>query len=228
MTGLSTYLVVLLITGMNKTKLILIGGGGHCKSCIDVIEQEGKFQIEGILDKEENLGNSVLGYKVIGTDRQIDELSRGKYSFLITVGQIKSALIRKSLFEKLAYLNVPIATVISPLAYVSKYSLLDKGTIIMHQATINAGVKVGMNNIINTGALIEHDCSIGNHCHISTKAVINGGCTIGNEVFIGSGTVIHNGIQIQDLTVVGAGSVVSRDIDGVGVYNGNPVKKLGK
>lgn len=25
---------------MNSDQLILIGGGGHCKSCIDVIEQE--------------------------------------------------------------------------------------------------------------------------------------------------------------------------------------------
>ena len=24
-----------------KKEIILIGGGGHCKSCIDVIEQEG-------------------------------------------------------------------------------------------------------------------------------------------------------------------------------------------
>ena len=36
-------------------KLILLGGGGHCKSCIDVIEQESKYTIEGILDKKELL-----------------------------------------------------------------------------------------------------------------------------------------------------------------------------
>ena len=33
-----------------KPKLILLGAGGHCKSCIDVIETEGKFTIAGILD----------------------------------------------------------------------------------------------------------------------------------------------------------------------------------
>ena len=27
-----------------KETIILIGGGGHCKSCIDVVEQEGRFQ----------------------------------------------------------------------------------------------------------------------------------------------------------------------------------------
>ena len=31
-------------------KIILIGAGGHCKSCIDVIEEEKKFEIVGIID----------------------------------------------------------------------------------------------------------------------------------------------------------------------------------
>ena len=33
-------------------KIILIGGGGHCKSCIDVIESEKKYTIKGILEKK--------------------------------------------------------------------------------------------------------------------------------------------------------------------------------
>jgi len=35
-----------------KKELILIGGGGHCTACIDVIEQEGRFAIAGIVDVE--------------------------------------------------------------------------------------------------------------------------------------------------------------------------------
>ena len=30
-------------------EIILIGGGGHCKSVIDVIECDGSFKIAGIL-----------------------------------------------------------------------------------------------------------------------------------------------------------------------------------
>ena len=37
-------------------EIILIGGGGHCKSVIDVIEQEGQFKIVGIVDRPELLG----------------------------------------------------------------------------------------------------------------------------------------------------------------------------
>jgi len=74
--------------------LFLVGGGGHCKSCIDVIEQEGKFTIKGIFDKKENIGSDVLGYKVIGSDEDIHKYVSVNHFFLITVGQIKSAELR--------------------------------------------------------------------------------------------------------------------------------------
>ena len=53
---------------------------------------------------------------------------------------------------------------------------LQKGTIVMHHALVNAGAKVGANCIINTKALIEHDAVVEDHCHIATAAIVNGGC----------------------------------------------------
>ena len=38
-------------------KIILIGGGGHALSCIDVIESEKKFKIVGIVDGNLKKGN---------------------------------------------------------------------------------------------------------------------------------------------------------------------------
>ena len=49
-------------------EIILIGGGGHCKSVIDVIEQQKKFKIAGIVDKPKLFGSKILGYSVIGND----------------------------------------------------------------------------------------------------------------------------------------------------------------
>ena len=62
--------------------IILIGGGGHCKSVIDVIEQEGRFKIVGIVDKPELLGSNVLGYSVIGNDFDLDSLAK-KYQYAL-------------------------------------------------------------------------------------------------------------------------------------------------
>ena len=78
---------------------ILLIGGGHCKSVIDVIEQEGRFFIAGIIDKRELLGQEVLGYKVIGLDDDLEKFSKKyKYAF-ITVGQIRSNTVRVKLFK---------------------------------------------------------------------------------------------------------------------------------
>ena len=42
---------------MNKKQIILIGAGGHCKSCIDVLESENKFEI--IFEGYTNFGELV-------------------------------------------------------------------------------------------------------------------------------------------------------------------------
>ena len=57
-----------------REKIVLIGGGGHCKSVIDVVEQENKYEIIGIIDTKENIGKRVLGYQVIGCDDDLSEV----------------------------------------------------------------------------------------------------------------------------------------------------------
>ena len=126
-----------------KKEIILIGGGGHCKSCIDVIESEAKYIIAGIIDKKELVGQQILGYEVIGTDDDLKKLfDQYKYA-LISVGQIKSNHIRLALFKKLREIGYILPVITSPLAYVSKHSYIDEGTILMHHVLVNADVRIG-------------------------------------------------------------------------------------
>ena len=211
---------------MQKQELILVGGGGHCKSCIDVIECTGQYEIIGILDTPQSIGNKVLNYEIIGTDQDIQKYKQQGCQFLITVGQIKSASVRKRIFQLLEQNEVTFATIISPKAYVSRYANIGRGTIILHGATVNAAVEIGDNCILNTGCNIEHDVKIGNETHISTHAVINGGCIIGNEVFVGSNATLANQVNLGDNIIIGSGSVVIRSLNQVGTYVGNPVKNI--
>jgi len=212
---------------MPKKPLILIGGGGHCKSCIDVIESATGWEIIGILDGNIKPGDNVLNYSVIGDDNDIDKLIKNNYFFFITVGQIKSATIRENLFNNLKLKSARIATIISANAVVSKYANIGEGTMIHHACVVNAGAHIGKNNIINTGAIIEHDARIGNNNHISTNSTVNGDVKIGNCCFIGSGAVISNKISITNNVILGAGSLVLKDIVRAGIYAGCPAKILG-
>ncbi|MCO5949289.1 acetyltransferase [Mucilaginibacter flavidus] len=211
---------------MLKKKLILIGGGGHCKSCIDVIRSRDDFEINGILDNGLKLNDKVLDCSVIGNDIYLDELINIDTYFLITIGQIKSAVLRQKIFNILTQKGANIATVISSRASVSGYSKIGKGTILHHFCAVNAQVNIGENNIINTGANIEHDVQIGNNNHISTGVVLNGNVSVGNNCFIGSGSVIANGVKIADNVVIGAGSLVIKNIVEAGIYAGSPIKAI--
>lgn len=204
-----------------KHPLILIGGGGHCKSVIEVAESAG-YEIKGILDMPDEVGKEVLpGHKVIGTDDEIPQYVE-ECDFVITVGFIKNPALRIKLYNKVKAAGGRLATIIASTAHVSKYAELGEGTVIMHQAFVNAGAKIGDNCIINTFVNIEHDAEVGNQCHISTGTMVNGECKIGENCFIGSQSVCANCIEIASDIIVGAGSVVRKSIRVKGIYAGNP------
>ena len=46
---------------MTKPSLILIGAGGHARSCIDVIEQQGQYQIARLIGIPEEVHTQHLG-----------------------------------------------------------------------------------------------------------------------------------------------------------------------
>ena len=189
-------------------EIILIGGGGHCKSVIDVIENEGTFKIAGIIDKTNLIGTNVLGYSVIGTDKDLPDLAENYKHAFITIGQIKSSSLRKKLFHLLNKAKFILPKVISPSAYVSKHSSVGRGSIVMHNAIINANSSIGDNCIINTNALVEHDCKISEHCHISTNATINGGSQIEPRCFIGSNVTTKELVTIKENSFIKAGSLI--------------------
>lgn len=207
---------------MERQKLILIGGGGHAKACIDVIHSTEGFDIIGYIDQSPVLDEK-FGIPYLGTD-SIIEAHITKAKFIITVGQIKSADIRFKLYNTIKSLGGHLATVIAKNAYVSPLAQIKEGTIIMHGAIIQTDVKIGANCIINDGAIIEHDCIVSNHVHVSTGALLNGNVNIADFSFVGSGAIIIQGISIAEETIIGAGAVVVNNVNGKRTIKGNPAK----
>jgi len=191
---------------MNKEKIVLIGGGGHCHSVIDIIELENRYEIFGIIDKKENIGSKILGYEVIGSDDDLKTIFKTCKNAHITIGHIEDNSLRIKLFSLAKNIGFNLPIIISPLAYVSKHSKLEEGTIIMHHALVNSNSIIGKNCIINSKALIEHDCIIEDNCHISTSTILNGGVRVKENSFYGSNSVCKQGIIIDGF--IKAGSIV--------------------
>ena len=206
--------------------LILVGGGGHCKACIDIIESLNQFSIAGIIDLPELIGAQVGGYLIIGSDGKIPELARKGYEFFISIGQVENVAPRRRIAELLHSNEIIPPTIISKSAFVSGRAEIGLGTIVMNNSVVGSHVKIGDNVIINTSAVIEHDSIVEECCHIATAAIINGSCKIGKNTLIGSNSTIIESITIAADTVIGAGSIVVENIQKSGVYVGNPAKRV--
>ena len=206
---------------MPKSKVLLIGAGGHATSCIEAIEAENKKEIVGLIGTPAEIGKKLLGYEVLGSEKDFVALRELTSNLILGIGQIKSPNLRIEIKEKYIKNGFTFESVISPTAQISKHAVIGAGTVIMHRVVINAGVKIGDYSIINTGSIIEHDSKIGDFSHISTGVISNGKTSTGNNSFVGSGTIIMERIKIGDNCIVGMGQQVRHDLSDNSKYVGN-------
>ena len=207
-----------------KNKLLLIGGGGHCRSVLDCVLSLAEYDEIGIID---NSDCSCLGIPVIGKDEDIPELIKsGWNNAFITVGSVGNTKIRRKLFKMLIDLKINIPVIVDPTAIIARGVDIGQGTFIGKRAVVNSNSVIGECAIINTGAIIEHDCVVGDFSHISPGSVVCGGVNIGSDSHIGAGTVIRQQISVGSNSLIGVGSVVVKDIgDNIKAY-GNPCRAV--
>lgn len=207
--------------------IILLGGGGHCKSVIDTIKNINEFNIVGILDVKEKMGTKVSDVEIIGTDDDLDYFYKQGiiYSF-ITLGSIGNTNPRQNLYKRSMEIGYKFPAIVDNTSMVSAHAKIGDGTFIGKGAIINADVILDLNCIINTGAIIEHDCHIGRFCHIAPGSVISGGVIIGDNTHIGTNSTIIQNVNIGDNCIIGAGSVVVSNINNNAKAYGNPCREV--
>ena len=197
-----------------KEKLLIIGAGGHAASCLEVILLEKKFNVLGFTD---NKIKNLNGFEVLGSDREIHKFRKKCNNIFIGLGSVKDISLRWLIYKRAKKIKFNFPVIISPRSYVSRFTSINEGTIVMNDVIVNANVQIGKNCILNNKSLIEHDVKIGNNTHIATGVVVNGGTKIGDNVFIGSGSVIRENVEIKSNSIIGMGSLVLKNVNG-GVF----------
>lgn len=213
---------------MNK-KILLIGGGGHCKSVLDSLLELDAYTEIGIIDKVENVGKTVMNVPVVGCDDDLRSLfSDGYTCAFITVGSIGNPKLRINLFNLLCEIGYEIPTIIDHSAIVSKHARIEQGVFIGKQSIINAGAIIQKGSIINSGSIVEHDCQVGSFSHIAPGAVLGGEVVVGENSHIGLNTTVKQQIHIGSNSIIGMASVVLYNINSYTMAYGNPCREVKK
>tara|TARA_B110000238_G_scaffold162217_1_gene176453 strand:+ start:172 stop:774 length:603 start_codon:yes stop_codon:yes gene_type:complete len=190
-------------------KVLVIGGGGHAKSCIEALSHHLDYSVSGINDPKISI--SPFGHIPL-VQGSLKDLFPSHRIVLLGIGFITNPKPRKDLIDEIQNIGFCTPSFVSSSAYLARNSNIDGGTIVMHQALINTHVEIGSFTIVNSKALIEHDVKVGSNCHISTGAIINGASKIGSNTFIGSNAVVGNNIEIGENCIVQAGTFLNHNL----------------
>jgi sugar O-acyltransferase (sialic acid O-acetyltransferase NeuD family) len=211
---------------MNR-KILLIGGGGHCKSVLDSLISLNAFSEIGIVDKTDNIGKFVMGTPVVGCDDDLLSLFNRGYSYaFVTVGSIGYPHLRIKLSNIIQDLGFIVPSIIDMSANVSDYANVEQGVYIGKQCIVNAGSTIQYGAIVNSGSIVEHDCNVGKFAHIAPGAVLGGEVIIGCEAHIGLNSSVKQQVIIGRSSIIGMGSVVLKNISDSTLAYGNPCQEV--
>jgi UDP-perosamine 4-acetyltransferase len=189
-------------------RVVIIGAGGHAKVVIELLEEDGRYELAGCTSQ--GGPGQVLGLNVLGDDSILPSLYAGgvRHAF-VAVGNNRA---RYDLIRHLRADGFHLVNAISRHAVISPRVRLGEGIAIMAGAVINAASDIGDGAVVNTGATVDHDCRIGECAHIAPGCTLAGCVTVGEGTFLGAGCRVIPNVLIGAWATVGAGAAVIRDI----------------
>jgi len=205
--------------------VLVLGGGGHGKVVIDIVEQAGGLRLVGVLDARLPVGTRVLGCEVVGLDADLVALAENYAAtgVLIAVGDNWTrGAIARGVAARAPGLAFPCA--VHPSARLGKGVRLGRGTVVAAGAVVNPDTAVGEFGLLNTHCSVDHDCRLGDCVSFSPNACAGGEVTVGDYSAVGLGANVVHGITVGPQTVVGAGSTVLRDLPANVVAYGTPAR----
>jgi len=199
---------------IKEGSVVIIGAGGHAKTCIDILLHNKQYEIIGILDPNFKVGDMISNIKVIGDNSSLDELvSNGLKNAINGIGSVHNPGQRKKVFDLLKSYKLNVLNVIHPSAVIEPSVEMGEGNQIMMGSMIGSNTIIKDNCLINSGSIVSHDCILKDHCHIAPGAVLAGSVQIGESSLVGMNSTVYINCKIGKNSVIYNGINVFSDIE---------------
>lgn len=207
-------------------KYIVLGAGGHARVIIDALGSAGREILAALDAKPAAKGRQIDGVPILGGDEVLEKYSPKSVVLANGVGGAESTAARQSLFERLTARGWRFPPVVAASAHRCAAVRLDEGCQVLTNAVVHPGSSIGVNTVINTAVVIEHDCVVGAHAFVGPGTVVCGGARLADGAFVGAGAVILPGRSVGAGAIVAAGAVVHKDVPAGGKALGGGTRLL--
>lgn len=212
-----------------KENVIIFGSSGHTKVVIDIFEQEGKYNILGLLDSFREKGEKFQGYETLGHEKDLPELVSQHHGLKLFIA-VGDNWGRNEVKNKIAGIlpDIEYASAIHPSAQIGKNVTIGKGVVIMPGGIVNCDSKIGDFTIINTNASVDHDCILHDYSSLAPNATAGGNVSVGYCSAISIGATIKHKVNVGDHSIVGAGALLMKDCGNNVIMYGVPARVIRK
>ena len=190
---------------MVKTRLLVVGAGGHGRSVAEAAELSGQFEVVGFLDDALPAGKSVLNVAVLGP---MVSMGHHKAAADQTIVAIGNNAVREKLMQQLVSAGFVHATVIHPRAIVSPSAVLREGSAVMAGAIVGTEARLGMGSIVNCGAVVDHRAIVEDFAHLGVNASMAGGTVLGRGAWMQAGAALGYGVTVPAGVTLAPGEAV--------------------
>lgn len=206
--------------------MLIIGTGGLASDVLSSIDFDEKAVDVTFFNNQSEVDTYYIkqNYQILRTLEDAQSYFKNKDKrFIVAIGNNK---LREEVALSLEKLGGENVSYISEKALVSKYvEVSSKGVIIMHNAVIGNGCRVGCGSIIYVSSSLGHSSIIGRYALVSGQVCMSD-CEIGDYSFLGIGTVVKPRVKVGSNALVGIGSVVIKNVAENTVVYGNPAKAI--
>jgi sugar O-acyltransferase (sialic acid O-acetyltransferase NeuD family) len=187
---------------MVKTRLLVVGAGGHGRSVAEAAELSGQFEVVGFLDDALPAGKSVFNVAVLGPMVSMDQHRAAAGQTIVAIG---NNAVRQKLLQQLASAGFVLATVIHPRAIVSPSAILGEGSAVMAGAIVGTEARLGVGSIVNCGAVVDHHAIVEDFGHLGVNASMAGGTVLGRGAWMQAGAALGYGVKVAAGVVLAPG-----------------------
>ena len=167
---------------VRQMNLLILGAGSHGHAVYEIAERLGVFQKIAFLD------DAVTGDRVIG---KLEDCLRYREEYPACFIAIGNNERRRELARRVTEAGFLTPRLVSGEAAIARGVQIGRGSIVMPQATVNAGAEVGEFCIIASNALIGFHARVEDYAHCDCASVVMKDCTVPGLATVESGEILR-------------------------------------
>lgn len=192
--------------------LVLIGDSAFAEVAHEYFEAYSDYRVVAFAVEREYLRReSLSGLPVVAMEELAQRYSPETHHAHVAVVYTQLNRLRARLVRQASALGYPLASFVSPHAFVAPSARLGSHCFIFENNVIQSFVQIGDNAVLWSGNHIGHHSRIGNNVFVSSHVVVSGFCEVGDNCFFGVNTSIANNLKVAPDCWMGPGVVISRN-----------------